>query len=64
MIINPSKYNLLEKVIFDLQITIHRVHLVQIFVPIYPLLYPYGALTSCKNLEKNNEQSPRYLKTD
>ena len=25
------------------------------------LLYPYGALTSCKKLEKNNEQS---LKTD
>ena len=24
----------------------------------------YGALTSCKKLEKNNEQSPRYLKTD
>ena len=28
------------------------------------LLYPYGALTSCETLEKNNEQSPRYLKTD
>ena len=28
------------------------------------LLYPYGALTSCKKLEKNNEQSLRYLKTD
>ena len=28
------------------------------------LLYPYGALTSCKNLEKNNERSLRYLKTD
>ena len=28
------------------------------------LLYPYGALTSCKNLEKTNEQSLRYLKTD
>ena len=28
------------------------------------LLYPYGALTSCKKLEKTNERSPRYLKTD
>ena len=28
------------------------------------LLYPYGALTSCKRLGKNNEQSLRYLKTD
>ena len=28
------------------------------------LFYPYGALTSCKKLEKNNEWSPRYLKTD
>merc|ERR1712168_1398766 len=28
------------------------------------LLYPYGALTSCKKLEKNNERSLRYLKTD
>ena len=28
------------------------------------LLYTYGALTSCKKLEKNNERSPRYLKTD
>ena len=28
------------------------------------LLYPYGALTSCKKFEKNNEQSLRYLKTD
>ena len=28
------------------------------------LLYPYGALTSCKILEKTNEQSLRYLKTD
>ena len=28
------------------------------------LLYPYGALTSCKKLEKANEQSLRYLKTD
>ena len=28
------------------------------------LLYPYGAITSCKKLEKNNEQSLRYLKTD
>ena len=27
------------------------------------LLYPYGALTSCKKLEKTNEQSPKYLKT-
>ena len=27
-------------------------------------LYPYGALTSCKKLEKTNEQSLRYLKTD
>ena len=29
-----------------------------------PLLYPYGGLTSCKKLEKNKEQSLRYLKTD
>ena len=29
-----------------------------------PLLYPYGALASCKKLEKNNERSLRYLKTD
>ena len=28
------------------------------------LLYPYGALTSCKKLEKSLEQSLRYLKTD
>ena len=28
------------------------------------LLYPYGALTSCKKLEKTNEQSLRYSKTD
>ena len=28
------------------------------------LLYPYGALTSCKKLEKTNERSLRYLKTD
>ena len=28
------------------------------------LLYPYGALTSCKKLEKTNEQSLKYLKTD
>ena len=28
------------------------------------LLYPYGALTSCKKLEKTNEGSLRYLKTD
>ena len=28
------------------------------------LLYPYDALTSCKNLEKTNERSLRYLKTD
>ena len=28
------------------------------------LLYPYGALTSCKKLEKPYELSPRYLKTD
>ena len=27
-------------------------------------LYPYGALTSCKKLEKNNDRSLRYLKTD
>ena len=27
------------------------------------LLYPYGT-TSCKKLEKNNERSQRYLKTD
>ena len=29
MIINPSYYNILEKNIFDLQITIDRVHPVQ-----------------------------------
>lgn len=28
------------------------------------LLYPYGALSSCKKLEKSLEQSLRYLKTD
>ena len=28
------------------------------------LLYPYGALTSCKKLEKTNELSLRYLKAD
>ena len=28
------------------------------------LLYPYGSLTSCKKLEKTNEQSLSYLKTD
>ena len=28
------------------------------------LLYPYGALTSCKKLEKSLEGSLRYLKTD
>ena len=28
------------------------------------LLYPYDALTSCKKLEKTQEQSLRYLKTD
>ena len=28
------------------------------------LLYPYGALISCKKLEKTNERSLRYLKTD
>ena len=28
------------------------------------LLYPYGALTSCKKFEKTNERSPRYLKTN
>ena len=27
-------------------------------------LYPYGALTSCKKLEKTIERSLRYLKTD
>ena len=27
-------------------------------------MYPYGALTSCKKLEKTNERSLRYLKTD
>ena len=27
------------------------------------LLYPYGAKTSCKKLEKTNELSLRYLKT-
>ena len=30
MLINPSLYNFLEKIIFDLQITIDRVHPVQI----------------------------------
>ena len=28
------------------------------------LLYPYGALTSCKILEKGNERSLRHLKID
>ena len=28
------------------------------------LVYPYGALTSCKKLEKANGRSLRYLKTD
>ena len=28
------------------------------------LLYPYGALTSSEKLEKTNERSLRYLKTD
>ena len=28
------------------------------------LLYPYGSLNSCKKLEKTNDQSLRYLKTD
>ena len=28
------------------------------------LLYPNGALTSCKKLEKDNERSLRYSKTD
>ena len=28
------------------------------------LLYPYGALTSCKELEKTNKRSLRYSKTD
>ena len=28
------------------------------------LLYPYGALTSCKKLGNTNEIFPRYLKTD
>ena len=28
------------------------------------LLYPYGSLTSCKKLEKNNGQFLRYLKMD
>ena len=28
------------------------------------LLCPYGSLTSCKKLEKTNERSLRYLKTD
>ena len=42
----------------------------RVFSPIFfknwalPLLYPYGALTSCKKLEKPNEQSLRYLKAD
>ena len=26
------------------------------------LLYPYGALTSCKKLEKTNERSPKIFK--
>ena len=30
----------------------------------WSLLYPYGALNSCKKLEKTYEQSPRYLKAD
>ena len=32
--------------------------------PALSLLYPYDALTSCKKLDKTNEQSLRYLKTD
>ena len=32
--------------------------------PHLSLLYPYGSLTSCKKLEKTNERSLRYLKTD
>ena len=28
------------------------------------LLYPYGTLTSCKKLDKTNERSLRYLKTN
>ena len=28
------------------------------------LLYPYGALTSCRKLEKTNAQPLRYLKMD
>ena len=28
------------------------------------LFYPYGALTSCKKLEKTKEQSLRYIQTD
>ena len=28
------------------------------------LFYPYGAFTSCKKLEKNNERSLIYLKMD
>ena len=28
------------------------------------LLYPYGAKTSCKKLERFSEQFPRYLKTN
>ena len=32
--------------------------------PALSLLYPCGALTSCKKLEKTNERSLRYLKTD
>ena len=28
------------------------------------LLYPYGALASCKKLEKSLERSLRYLETD
>ena len=31
--------------------------------PTLSLLYPYGALTSCKKLEKTNARSLRYLKT-
>ena len=39
--------------------------MMQIFINLaLSLVYPYGALTSRKKLEKTNERSPRYLKTD
>ena len=35
-----------------------------IFFRALSLLYPYGALTACKKLEKTNKLSLRYSKTD